>query len=69
MHLVEPYFAFYDEDFKLNKVVKRQDWPRRPGLPPYMDVRKLAMSDADRNTHVWDKVATDESYRGLARRI
>ena len=69
MHLVEPYFAFYDEDFKLNKVVKRQNWPKRPRLPPYTDVRKLAMSDADRNTHVWDKVATDESYRELARRI
>jgi hypothetical protein len=69
MHLLEPYFAFYDGDFKLNKVIKRQNWPARPGVPPYRDVRKLAVSEPDRNTHVWDKVATDASYRELARNI
>jgi hypothetical protein len=69
MHLAEPYFAFYDQDFKLNKVVKRQNWPARAGVPTHLDVRKLSMSDADRNTYVWDKLVTDSSYRELARRI
>jgi hypothetical protein len=69
MHLLEPYFAFYDEDFKLNKVIKRQNWPARPGVPPYRDVRKLSVSEADRNTNVWDKVTTDASYRELAQSI
>jgi hypothetical protein len=32
-------------------------------------VRKLAVSEADRNTHLWGKVATDASYRELARNI
>jgi hypothetical protein len=69
MHLLEPYFAFYDSDFKLNNVVKRQNWPARPGVPTHLDVRKLSMSEADRNTYVWDKLVTDSSYRELARRI
>lgn len=69
MHLVEPYFAFYDTDFKLNKVIQRQDWPARPGVPQFIDIRKLGVSEADRNTHLWDKVEKDASYRELARRI
>src|SRR5882757_2892935 len=69
MHLLEPWFAFYGEDFKLNAVVKRQDWPARTGVTPYIDPRKLSMPEADRNTHVWDKVATDVAYRELARNI
>jgi hypothetical protein len=69
MHLLEPYFAFYDQDFKLNKVVKRQDWPARPGVPTLLDPRKLSMPEADRNTYVWDKLVKDSSYRELARRI
>jgi hypothetical protein len=69
MHLLEPYLAFYDSDFKLNNVVKRQNWPARPGVPTHLDPRKLSMSEADRNTYVWDKLVTDSSYRELARRI
>jgi hypothetical protein len=69
MHLLEPWFAFYSEDFKLDAVIKRQGWPARTGLRPYVDPRKLAVSDADRSTHVWDKVVTDSSYRELARNI
>ena len=67
--LIEPYFAFFDEDFALPKVVKRQDWPARPGVPNRLDVRKLAVSEADRNTHMWDKVYTDVAYRDLARSV
>jgi len=69
MHLLEPYFAFYDHDFALDVVVQRQDWPQRPGRPTSMRVRKLSMSEADRNTHMWSKVENDPEYRDLCRAI
>jgi hypothetical protein len=70
MHLLEPYLAFYDPDFALAVVVRRQDWwPPRPGMQSRSRVRKLANRDIDRNTHLWDKVSIDTEYRALARRI
>lgn len=42
MHLVEPYLAFYDDDFALFTVIKRQAWPARPGRDSHTEVRKLA---------------------------
>lgn len=66
---IEPRAAFFDEDFALAKVVKRQDWPARPGVPNRLDVRKLSVSAADRSTHMWDKIYTDVAYRDLARSI
>ena len=69
MHLLEPYFAFDDPDFALATVVKRQAWPLRPGVKENTAVRKLRVSDADRNTHMWSKVETDPAYRALARSI
>lgn len=68
-HLIEPYFAFYDPDFALGTIVKRQNWPTRPGVPVRLDVRKLSVSEADRNTHMWNKVENDIEYRDLTRRI
>lgn len=68
--LLEPTFAFYDPDFALATVVRRQAWPARPGLPPNTPVRKLMVMDSpDRNTRMWDKVETDPAYRALARSI
>lgn len=69
MHVLEPTFAFYDPDFALATVVRRQPWPLRPGMPRITRVRKLAESDLDRNTHMWPKVANDPQYRALARSI
>jgi hypothetical protein len=69
MHLIEPYFAFDDPDFALQTVLARQPWPQRPGKQWFIDVRKLAESEPDRNTHLWNKVADDFAYRDLARRI
>ena len=69
-HLLEPVFAFYDPDFALDTVVRRQPWPPRPGMPVRRPVRKLmTMQDADRNSHMWRKVETDPQYRALARGI
>ena len=67
--LLEPFFAFYDPDFALATVVKRQPWPARPGLRQRTDVRKLRVSDADRSTRMWDKVAVDPAYRMLSRSV
>jgi hypothetical protein len=68
-HLLEPVFAFYDPDFALGTVVRRQDWPSRPGLKDHTAVRKLVVQEADRNSHMWSKVETDPAYRALARSI
>jgi len=69
MTLIEPLFGFYDEDFALGTVLRRQDWPLRPGDKAHRDVRKLSVSEADRNTRMWRKVETDPEYRELARQI
>ncbi len=69
MHLVEPFFAFYEPDYALATVIQRQPWPDRPGKPTQLDVRKLAVTEADRNTHMWGKVEGDAEYRALTRRI
>jgi hypothetical protein len=69
MHLIEPYLAFDDDDFALETVLERQPWPPRPGKPWFTQVRKLANTEADRNTYMWSKVASDPQYRELARSI
>ena len=66
---IEPVFAFYDPDYALSTVLRRQAWPDRPGLPSRISVRKLALHDEDRNTWMWDKVENDPDYRALARRV
>lgn len=68
--LLEPYFAFYDPDFALATVIRRQDWPLRPGERRNTRVRKLMVQGSgDRNTHMWRKVEVDPQYRALARSI
>lgn len=69
MQLVEPLFAFYDEDFALGTVLRRLDWPLRPGTKAHHDVRKLSVSAADRDTRMWRKVEQDADYRALCQRI
>ena len=69
MNFVEPYFAFDEFDYALAAVLKRQPWPDRPGKPSRLDVRKLAVTDPDRNTHMWGKVEADPEYRALTRKI
>jgi len=69
MHLVDPNLAFYDPDFALPAVLKRLPWPDREGAPTRLDVRKLSVTQADRNTHMWDKVENDADYRALMRRV
>lgn len=68
-HLLEPVFAFYDPDFALATVVRRQPWPLRGGMRRDTAVRKLLVQDADRNSHMWSKVERDPGYRAIARGI
>jgi hypothetical protein len=68
MHTIEPSFAFYDDDFALFTVLRRQSWPDRPGKPRRLHVRRLQVVEADRNSYMWDRVETDAAYRDLVRR-
>jgi hypothetical protein len=69
MHLIEPYLAFDDSDYALETVLERQPWPQRPGKFWFTEVRRLSVTEPDRNTHLWSKVATDLQYRELTRNI
>lgn len=69
LNLIEPYFAFFDQDFALQTVLARQPWPQRPGKHWFTDVRKLAMHDKERNAWLWEKVQSDPQYRALVRSI
>jgi hypothetical protein len=69
MHLIEPHVAFDDRDYALETVLARLPWPARPGKRWFTEVRKLAESESDRNTHLWSKVGDDPVYREMARNI
>jgi len=70
MHLIEPHFAYYDEDFALRKLLKEEvPWPDRPGRKAGMDVRKLMETGIDRDTHMWHRLEEDAAYREHARAV
>lgn len=69
MTLLEPWLAFYDSDFALMTVLRRQPWPRREGVFVFEDVRKLMVTARDRSTRMWHKVASDSAYAAMAQRI
>jgi len=69
MRFIEPYLAFDDPDFALQTVLARQAWPVRPNTPQFAPVRKLSVSEADRNSHLWSKVEDDAAYRDAARSV
>jgi hypothetical protein len=70
MTFLEPFLAFYDDDFRLMTVWRRQTWwPPRAGVFVYTDVRRLASHDRDRNTRLWDKFHKDPEYTELAKNI
>lgn len=67
--LVEPWLAFYDFDYALPAMLRRQPLANRPGVEFEMAVRKLGNMERDRNTRLWDRFENDAAYRELARRI
>ncbi len=70
MKLIEPFFSFYEEDFALMTVLKRQEWwPSRAGVHVFKDVRRLAVQAPDRNTRLWSKLESDPEYNALCKNI
>jgi hypothetical protein len=70
MWFLEPFFAFYDDDFMLPVVLRRQAWwPQRPPIRDYQEVRRLSVMEADRNTRMWDKLENDTSYQDLMKNV
>lgn len=68
-HTLEQMFAWYDPDFALFTVLKRQPWPSRSGRHVDLDVRKLMVSGPGRASRMWSKVENDPDYSALARDI
>ncbi len=68
-HLLESRLAFYEPDFALPTVVRRQAWPARDGQRERTRVRKLIVLGPDRNAHLWERVEHDPAYRTLAQDI
>ena len=70
MTLIEPFFSFYEEDFALITVLRRQPWwPGRPPVFVYREVRRLSVQDRHRNTRLWGKIQTDPEYQELVKSI
>ncbi|HUR37612.1 MAG TPA: hypothetical protein VM009_07325 [Terriglobales bacterium] len=69
MTMLEPYFAFYDDDFALMTVLKRQQWPPRKGVTVKSDVRRLFTSSSDRNMRLWERMEKDVAYQNRAKEI
>lgn len=67
--LVEPWLAFYDFDYALPTILRRQPLSGREGVEFEMEVRKLMNMERDRNARLWSRLETDPAYRELARRI
>jgi len=69
MRFIEPFFAFYYDDFMLVTVLKRAPWPKRAAAPGFNAVRRLSVQEADRNTRMWSKLDTDAAYRELCQQV
>ena len=67
--LVEPYLAFYDPDFALPAIIRRQPVPAREGVIFDLEIRKLGVVGRDRNTRLWDRIINDEAFRELTREL
>lgn len=67
--LIEPFLAFYDDDYALSTLLKRQNWPKRDGVGGRIAVRKLSNMGHDRNNRMWDRVYKDSEYNELAKTI
>jgi hypothetical protein len=69
MNLVEPVAAFYDPDFALFPILRRQPWwPERQGLAPVLPaVRKLSNMARTRQNLMWDRVERDPAFQKIAR--
>lgn len=67
--LIEPFLAFYNFDYALPVILRRQPLRNRESVRFNLEVRKLSNMERDRNTRMWDRLIWDENYRDLATRI
>lgn len=67
--MIEPFLAFYNFDYALPVILRRQPLAPRDGVDFKLEVRKLANMERDRNTRMWDRVILDQDYRRLATEI
>lgn len=64
---LERHLAFIDEQSRPKRQVAIWPFPLREGMLSRFDPRKLSASGADRDTHMWARVETDERYREEAK--
>jgi len=66
--LLQPRFAFLDDEYRLGKVLERASWwPAREGTRgPEYDVWKISTAHEDRQTFLWERIETDERLRNKA---
>ena len=64
--LVEPWLAFYNFDYALPVILRRQPLTNREGVPFEFEVRKLSNMGEGRNTRMWSRLETDPDYRRMA---
>ena len=58
--VLQRYFAFLDDSYRLGALVEHLDIPDRPGFRrPYLEVWKLSESYADRQYRMWPRLETD----------
>jgi hypothetical protein len=67
----EPYLRFYHFDYALFQILHRQNWPVREGWNSNvtLEPRNIVIHAKDRNSRLWSKVADDEEYRNIVRKI
>ena len=66
---LEDLLAFLDWDTRLGAILDRAPLPLREGLPLDRAVRKISVTQADRQTSLEPRVLADSAYRQLARDI
>ncbi len=59
----EKFLAYIDDQTRPKDLWGRLPLPTRPGQSPYVDAYKVGVSEADRNSRMWDVQAHDLAYR------
>ncbi|QWP77557.1 hypothetical protein J5226_03880 [Lysobacter sp. K5869] len=62
------HLAFLDSNYKAFDLLKRLDWPVRPGVEP-LEVWKISEAYDDRQLYLWNRVATDPKLNAHARYV
>ncbi len=66
---LEDAFAFIDWDTRLGTILERQPLPLRDGMILDRAVRKVSVTEANRQTYLSPRILADSAYRQLVRDI